>query len=71
MKDKYIVTYYDVVKKFKNKKAIMKHFDCPLYIIDKIIHRPEDDCGKCHMCYSDIYSNVSITVIKPRLIDLK
>ena len=71
MREKYLVTYYDITKTFRTKKQIMQHFDCPLYIVDKIIKKPEDDCGKCHMCYDELYSNVDITVIKPKLIDLK
>ena len=43
MKDKYLVTYNDNIKKFKTKNEIMQHFDCPLYIVDKIIKKTEDD----------------------------
>ena len=72
MRDKYIVRYYDNIKKFRTKNEIMQYFQVPLYIIDKIIKKTaNNDVGKCHMCYEDIYSNVDITVIKPTLIDLK
>ena len=71
MKDKYLVTYNDNIKKFKTKSEITQHFDCPLYIVDKIIKKTEDDNGKCHMAYDELYKNVCIHILKPKLIDLK
>ena len=58
MKEKYLVRYYDVIKKFKTKGEIMEHFQCPLYIIDKIIRKINNPNGKCHLAYSDLYKDV-------------
>ena len=69
MRDKYIVKYDGFTKAFKTKQDIMEQFECPVYIIDKIINKTRGyDCGYCHAHYKELFDTVDIHLIKPKLL---
>ena len=49
MRDKYNVRYHGKTKRFKTKQEIMNHFQCPLYIIDKIIRKESEEGNVMHI----------------------
>jgi hypothetical protein len=68
MRDKYLVTYNDIIKRFQTKDQICNYLEVPLYIVNKILRKNSDKT--CQEIYNEVYNNVTISLIKPSLDNL-
>ncbi len=74
MREKYLISYKGKTKTFQTKQQIMKLFQCPLYIINKIIRKSNDPDyetkADCHGIYNEFYNSLDIKLIKPEIPNL-
>lgn len=76
MKEKYLVEISETdaeihTKTFKTRQEIVKMYDIPLYIVDKIIKMSNDSSyitkRKGHKIFHEIFQRMKIKLIQPTL----
>ena len=68
MRYKYSAHYNDITKEFKTKQEMMMFFHAPLYIIDKIIRKTNnEEVSTCHGIYKEFYNDVDIHLLRPTI----